>query len=79
MGLAVRWVHEHIAAQDGDQKRVFLMGPSAGGTHVASYVAQERFHQVQLFPAHSHMSEIYSIHTDDRSVGVAMLSFIQRR
>ncbi len=33
---AVRWVREHIAAFGGNVRRIFLMGHSAGGSHVAS-------------------------------------------
>jgi triacylglycerol lipase len=164
LGLAVRWVHEHIAARGGDPAKVFMMGHSAGAAHVASYLADERFQQVsgsglagalmlsglyQLTPelaadqepvkiyfgadaskypersaqtgmaksrvpmwigyaeldppsfetqaegvkkalcdaghcpaftrfaGHSHMSEIYSVHTDDRLVSDAMLAFVK--
>lgn len=168
VGQAVRWVHEQIAARGGDPRRIYLLGHSAGATHVTSYVANERFHKVVgsglagalflsgiyritpemvalspnyrgyfgndtakyeerssvsgllttrvplwvgsceldprefqeqarllndtlckagrcpafvTFPGHSHMSEVFSIHTDDRSVGDALLEFIrpQRR
>jgi acetyl esterase/lipase len=164
VGLAIRWVNEQIASRGGDPKKVFLMGHSAGAAHVASYVADGRFHQVQgsglagalmlsglyrispeltareepvrlyfgadaatygersaqggllkskvplwvgygelnppsfvaqseglkdalcavnrcpafkTFPGHSHMSEIYSIHTDDKQVSDAMLAFVK--
>lgn len=164
VGLAVRWVNEQIAARGGDPKKVFLMGHSAGAAHVASYVADERFHKVPgsglagammlsglfqitpeltaqeepvrlyfgpdaatygersaqngllkstvplwvgfaelnppgfvaqseglnealckagrcptfvRFAGHSHMSEIYSIHTDDKVVSNAMLAFVK--
>ena len=43
-GAAVRWVADHIASYGGDPKRVFLMGHSAGGQHVASYIAHPHFH-----------------------------------
>lgn len=33
---AVRWVQQHIARYGGDPARIFLMGHSAGGAHVAS-------------------------------------------
>ena len=33
---AVRWVQQHIAASGGNPRRIFLMGHSAGGSHVAS-------------------------------------------
>ncbi|MGZ5855371.1 MAG: alpha/beta hydrolase, partial [Xanthobacteraceae bacterium] len=43
-GAAVRWVADHIASYGGDPKRIFLMGHSAGGNHVASYIAHPEFH-----------------------------------
>jgi len=46
VGMAVRWVHEQIGARGGDPQRVFLLGHSAGAAHVASYIADRRFHQV---------------------------------
>lgn len=46
IGRAVRWVHDRIAEHGGDPNRVFLMGHSAGATHVAAYVSHERFHPV---------------------------------
>jgi acetyl esterase/lipase len=166
VGLAIRWVNEQVAARGGDPKKVFLMGHSAGAAHVASYVADERFHQVpgsglagalmlsglfqitpdltaqeapvmlyfgadaanyaersaqnglvrskvplwvgyselnppgfvvqseglndalckagrcpsfHRFAGHSHMSEIYSIHTDDKVVSDAMFAFVKAR
>ncbi|WP_084389567.1 alpha/beta hydrolase [Polaromonas jejuensis] len=166
VGQGVSWVHEQIVARGGDPSRIYLLGHSAGATHVAAYVAQERFHKVRgsglagalllsgvyrvtaelvavsptypgyygtdaseyparsaldgliatrvplwvggaeldppdfesqmtllndslckagrcpafvRFPGHSHMSEIYSVHTDDRSVSDAMLAFIKPR
>lgn len=44
LGLAVQWVHRHIASHGGDASRVFLVGHSSGGALVASYVADSRFH-----------------------------------
>jgi len=43
-GAAVRWVADHILAHGGDPQRLFLMGHSAGGNHVASYIAHPQFH-----------------------------------
>lgn len=163
VGLAIRWVHDQIAARGGDPQRVYLLGHSTGATHVASYLADQRFQsvngsgvagalllsglyrlstdvklppnivayfgadpgkyeerspfkgllanqvplwvatsafdtlvlesQAQLlkdslcgmgrcpafasFANHNHMSEVYSVDTDDHSVADAMLSFIQ--
>jgi triacylglycerol lipase len=44
VGAAVRWVGEKIAGHGGDPARIFLMGHSAGAVHVASYVANPKFH-----------------------------------
>ncbi len=44
VGAAVRWVSENIRAHGGDPARVFLMGHSAGAVHVASYIANPKFH-----------------------------------
>ena len=35
---SLAWIREHIAEYGGDPKRIFLIGHSAGGTHVATYV-----------------------------------------
>jgi acetyl esterase/lipase len=43
IGRAVDWVHRAIAAEGGDPTRIFLMGHSAGATHVASYVSHPQF------------------------------------
>lgn len=37
---AVAWVRASIAAYGGDPARIYLMGNSAGATHVADYLAQ---------------------------------------
>jgi triacylglycerol lipase len=44
MALAVAWLRAHIGAFGGDPDAIFLMGQSAGGAHVASYIAHARFH-----------------------------------
>jgi acetyl esterase/lipase len=44
VAAGVRWVSDTIAGYGGDATRVFLMGHSAGATHVASYVAFSQFH-----------------------------------
>jgi acetyl esterase/lipase len=44
VGSAVRWVADHIARYGGDPSRIFLMGHSAGGNHVATYVAHRSLH-----------------------------------
>jgi triacylglycerol lipase len=44
---AMQWVSQNIAKDGGDTARVFLMGHSAGATHVASYVSHPEFFKVQ--------------------------------
>lgn len=46
MAAAVKWVRDNIKAHGGDAGRIFLMGWSAGGNHVAAYVAFPQFHAV---------------------------------
>jgi acetyl esterase len=42
VALAVRWAAEHAAELGGDPARIFLVGHSAGGSHVASYACDPR-------------------------------------
>lgn len=164
IGRAIDWIRQNIAGRGGDPARIYLLGHSAGASHVAAYVAHPEFHaaqgsglagalllsgvyritpalveqspsypsyfgkdparydaqssldglvvspvplwvgsaeldppsfraQAQLlrerlqaasrnfastdFAGHSHMSTAYSIHSDDASVGDAMLKFIR--
>jgi acetyl esterase/lipase len=42
IGAAVNWVHDHIRGHGGDPTRILLVGHSAGGTHVASYIFDAR-------------------------------------
>jgi acetyl esterase/lipase len=44
VAAGVRWVRDTIASHGGDPGRVYLMGHSAGATHVASYLAFPHFH-----------------------------------
>ncbi len=44
LGAAVRFVAEHAASYGGDPSRIYLMGHSAGATHVATYVSHPEFH-----------------------------------
>jgi acetyl esterase/lipase len=44
LGTAVRFVSDNIGTYGGKADRVFLMGHSAGATHVATYVAHTEFH-----------------------------------
>ncbi|CAG4921369.1 alpha/beta hydrolase [Paraburkholderia saeva] len=38
VAAALRWVRAHIAAYGGNPQRIFLVGHSAGGAHVATYL-----------------------------------------
>ena len=44
LGAAVRWAGDNAATHGGDANKVYLMGHSAGATHVAIYVAHTEFH-----------------------------------
>src|ERR1700722_14713268 len=47
LALAVQWVSDKIRQHGGDPARVYLMGHSAGATHVASYVSHPEFYKVK--------------------------------
>jgi triacylglycerol lipase len=40
VGRALAWVRSNIARYGGDPARIYIMGNSAGATHVADYLAQ---------------------------------------
>jgi triacylglycerol lipase len=44
LAAAIRYVHDNAARLGVDASRVFLMGHSAGATHVGSYLANPQFH-----------------------------------
>ncbi|MGA3292897.1 MAG: alpha/beta hydrolase [Candidatus Acidiferrales bacterium] len=43
VSAALSWLWENIGGYGGDPGRIFLMGQSAGGTHVAQLLAQPQF------------------------------------
>ena len=47
VAMAVQWTLENANKFGGDPRRIFLMGHSAGATHVATYVAHPEFHKVK--------------------------------
>lgn len=44
IAAALDWLRANIATRGGDPTRIFVCGQSAGGAHVASYVALEHLH-----------------------------------
>lgn len=44
IALAVKWVVGNIGGRGGDGSRIYLLGHSAGATHVASYVSHPEFY-----------------------------------
>jgi acetyl esterase/lipase len=44
IAMAVRWAADNATANGGDANRIYLMGHSAGATHVATYVGHPEFH-----------------------------------
>jgi len=43
VAAALQWIRKNIAAHGGDPRQVFLMGQSAGGAHVAQFLAHATF------------------------------------
>ena len=44
VGLALAWARANIGSYGGDPERIFLMGQSAGATHVATYAFRRDLH-----------------------------------
>jgi acetyl esterase len=47
IATVVKWTHQNAQRLDIDPTRIFLMGHSAGGAHVASYAYDKRLHPSQ--------------------------------
>ncbi|MGA2999449.1 alpha/beta hydrolase [Bradyrhizobium sp.] len=47
IALAVKWVTNNIGSRGGDGSRIYLVGHSAGATHVASYVAHPEYYRTE--------------------------------
>ena len=44
VAVAVTWLRENVAQYGGDPDKIVVSGQSAGASHVAGYVAHQRFH-----------------------------------
>lgn len=44
VGRVARWLRENAARYGGDPRKIFLLGQSAGATHVATWAFMERVH-----------------------------------
>jgi acetyl esterase/lipase len=44
VGRVVSWLRENAAKYGGDPEKIFVMGQSAGGTHVATWVFMDKVH-----------------------------------
>ncbi len=44
IGRVIAWIKANAAAQGGDPNRIYLMGHSAGASHVANYMSHSQFH-----------------------------------
>jgi triacylglycerol lipase len=64
---AVAWVRSNIAAYGGDPTRIYLMGNSAGATHVADYLAQAAENKLPTTPVAGAilLSGVYDLKTFD--------------
>lgn len=63
---AVNWIADNVAQHGGDPKRIFVMGQSAGATHVADFVAEPGSARGK-FAGALMMSGVYDLSLADRS------------
>lgn len=47
VAAALAWAHEHIGEFGGNSQRIFLVGHSAGGAHVATYLCDPLFAELR--------------------------------
>jgi acetyl esterase/lipase len=47
IAIAVKWVAHNLGSCGGNRSRIYLLGHSAGATHVASYVSHPEFYRVE--------------------------------
>lgn len=67
VGRALLWVRANIAGHGGDPDRIYVMGNSAGATHVADYLAQAAENKLPPLPVAGAilLSGIYDLATFD--------------
>jgi triacylglycerol lipase len=66
LAAAVEWLAQNVGAHGGDPARIFVMGQSAGATHVADFVAEPGSAKGK-FAGGLMISGIYDIEAADRS------------
>jgi acetyl esterase/lipase len=67
VAAAIDWIIREIGAHGGDPGRIILSGTSAGGAHVAGYLADPRFGAEQKIAGAILLSGIYDMETFDRA------------
>ena len=67
VGRALQWVRANIASHGGDPQRIYVMGNSAGATHVADYLAQAAENKMPPLPVAGAilLSGVYDLTTFD--------------
>jgi triacylglycerol lipase len=69
IGAVVQWVSQNIASRGGDPAKIYLMGHSAGASHVAGYVSHPEFYKVKDggLAGAIIVSAIYQLHAEAAS------------
>lgn len=76
VAAAIDWIAREIGRHGGDPGRIILAGTSAGGAHVAAFLADARFRAAEKVSGAILLSGIYDIETFDR--GEMALSYFGR-
>lgn len=48
LSLVLRWLEKHLADNESEKRDVFMMGNSAGGLHIATYLLEPRWKEERL-------------------------------
>ena len=73
VGRAVDWARENISSYGGDPTKIFLLGQSAGATHVSTYVLRKSMHPDDNGPGCAGailMSGVYGISTKNTAPNI---------